>query len=316
MIKTSQLATASALALVLMHQPAGAQDKNSAETSKGAQHVSEQKAKEAHSLRQQNEKERAAQRQAEQSQQKQGEPPVILISDWNYDSIYSEGWSGRQLMDTATVYGPDGDDIGSVENLIVGGDGRLLGIIAQVGGFLDIGDTHVFVPWDQVELSDDLERVSIPVTDETVEEYSTWADGYLRKADTGTRQVVRSDLATGPRAWKATELLGDDAFLTNNMGYGKINDLIFTSDGKLHAVVVNAFAGHRGGYRAFPFYGYGYGWEPGYPAYYLGYSQDDVARIPEFDYEKMNRNVASQDGDDEETTGSDERQQKRPAGEN
>ena len=58
-------------------------------------------------------------------------------------------------MDEASVYGPTGEDIGSVENLVIGAEGRLLGIIAQVGGFLSIGDTHVFVPWEQLQFSID-----------------------------------------------------------------------------------------------------------------------------------------------------------------
>jgi PRC-barrel domain len=221
-------------------------------------------------------------------------PPVILLSDWNYDTIYSNGWSVDRLMDEADVFGPTGEEIGSVENVIIGDNGRALGIVAQVGGFLDIGDTHVFVPWDQLRISPGLERVTIPVTAENVEEYSTWADGYLTKPEAGQTQAVESDLATGPRAWKATELLRDDAFLTDNTRYGAINDLIFTADGTLHAVVVNASANYGGGDRAFPFYGYGYGWAPGYPSYYLGYDRAAVTNLEPFDYDKMNRRVAIQ----------------------
>ena len=87
------------------------------------------------------------------------QPPVIMLRDWNYDTIYGRGWSANRLMDRATVYGPTGDDMGSVENIVIDRGGKVVGIIAQVGGFLDIGDTHVFVPWDQVEVSAGLTRV-------------------------------------------------------------------------------------------------------------------------------------------------------------
>jgi hypothetical protein len=249
-------------------------------------------------------------RSVQQSGDRRTQPPVLLLSDWNYDAMYRNGWSARELMDDASVYGPGGDEIGSVENIVLGPDGKVLGIVAQVGGFLDIGDTHVFVPWSRINVSPDLERVTIPISEENVEEYSTWADAYLRKAETGRTQVVDSDLATGPRAWKATELIGDDAFMTDYAGYGGVRDLIFTQDGNLHAVVVNAYAGYGGGYRAFPYYGYSYGWNPSYSNYYLGYGPDEVAELPAFDYDEMNDNVAMQGQG--ETTGSSGGQRQTP----
>ena len=231
------------------------------------------------------------------AQKRQGDQtPVILMRDWDYDMIYGQGWSAKRLMDKASVYGPTGDDIGSVENLVIDQDGKIAGIIAQVGGFLDIGDTHVFVPWDQVQVSSGLRRVTIPVTEDTVEDFSTWPDAYLRKAETGSRRVVESDLATGPRIWRATELIGDYGFLSGDVGYGNVEDLIFTGDGKLHAVVVNAYAGYGGGHYAFPYYGYPYGWDPGYSAYYTGYGRDDIVDLQPFQYSKLNRNVAVQNG--------------------
>lgn len=238
------------------------------------------------------------------AQDQQGDKTqVILLRNWNYDTIYGQGWSAKRLMDRATVYGPAGDDIGSVENIVVNRDGTIAGIIAQVGGFLDIGDTHVFVPWDRVRVSSGLRRVTIPVSEDTAEDFSTWPDAYLRKAETGYTQVVESDLTTGPRIWRATELIGDYSFLTGDVGHGNVHDLIFTDDGKLHAVIVNAYAGYGGGYYAFPYYGYGYGWHPGYAAYYTGYGRNEIADLERFDYRKMNRNVADDQRGQGATTG-------------
>ena len=238
------------------------------------------------------------QRQRNAQQQRSEPTPVILMRDWNYDTIYGRGWSAERLMDDASVYGPTGEDIGSIENIVIDQKGRIAGLVAEIGGFLDIGDTHVFVPWNQVQVSPDRERVTIPVTEETVEDYSTWADDYLRKAESGRRQVVQSDLGTGPRLWKATDLIGDYAFLDASTSYGNVSDLIFTDDGSLHAVVVNASAGWGGGNFALPYYGYPYGWGPGYPAYYTGYSRDDVVNLQELDYRKLNRNMAGQNQED------------------
>lgn len=239
--------------------------------------------------------------QATQSNRQQGDPPVILLRDWNYDKIYREGWSVNKLMDVDVV-GPTGDEIGEVENVIVGEKGDILGIIAEVGGFLEIGDTHVYVPWDQVKFSRGIERVTIPVTQENIEEY-VFDDTLLTKAETaGRTAVVETGLNVGPRIWKATELLESRAALNGNVGYGWISDLIFTTGGDLHAIVVNADAAYRGGYYAYPYYGYGlgygYGWRAGAPYYNLGYDKADIVNLKtKFDPKKMNDQIVMQNRD-------------------
>lgn len=252
-------------------------------TSQEARQPSAEASKAGDQLRQSNQQQQAAQNASTSG----ASPAVVLLRDWNYDKIYGEGWSARNLIDEASVFGPDGDEIGSVENLIVDRDGKLLGVVAEVGGFLNIGDTHVFVPWEQVRFSDEMTRVTLPVTEENVETYSTSPDSYLQKSETHGRRVVQEELSSGPRIWKASEILGDEAVLNGLVGYGQVDDLIFTSDAKLHAVVVNAYAGFRGDYRALPFYGYPYGWAPGYSAYHLGYDRDDVVNLQVLDYDKL-----------------------------
>lgn len=223
--------------------------------------------------------------------------PIILLRDWNYDRIYGEGWSAKNLMDEATVYGPAGNDMGSIENLVVGRDGKLLGIVAEVGGFLDIGDTHVFVPWAEVRVSDGLKRVTIPITEENVENYSTSPDGFLQRAETGSRRVIQDDASTGPKIWKTSEIIGDTAVLNGRTPYGTVDDLIFTSDGRIHAIVVDSYARYRGGYRAYPFYGYPYGWAPAYSVYNLGYDPDEVLNLQVMDYRKVKNAPASGTGE-------------------
>jgi hypothetical protein len=229
--------------------------------------------------------------QRNQAGQRDGAPPVITLNNWDYEGIYRNGWSVEQLMDDADVVGALGEDIGSVENVFIGERGRILGIVAQVGGFWDIGDTHVFVPWNQVTVSPTLNRVIVPITEENVDQYSTYADSVLRRADTRRTQVVDDDLATGPRIWKATDIIDDYAYVGDNVGYGYVNDLIFTTDGDLHAVVVNAGTAYGGGYRAFPFYGYGYGWNPGLPYYNTRYGENDIVDLRRFEYNRLGDRV-------------------------
>lgn len=215
-------------------------------------------------------------------------PPVLELATWNYDDIYANGWSVERLFEDAEVVGADGEEIGGVENLIIGKDGKILSLIAEVGGFLDIGDTHISVPWDRVKVSPYLDEVTIPVDEDSIDEYSVFGEyGYMTRAETGTTQAVNDDLTTGPRVWKATELLDDYTYLSDRSGYGYVRDLIFTAEGELHAVIVNAEPGYRGGRYAYPFYGFGYGYLPGAPYYDLPYDRDDVAGMERFDYGRM-----------------------------
>lgn len=215
-----------------------------------------------------------------------GTSPGAALNNWTYNGLYQNGWSAERLMDNAEVYGVTGEEIGDIENIIIGQGGRIQGIVAEVGGFWDIGDTHVFVPWDQVQVSPTLDRVTIPVTQENVEDYTYAADFFLTRSDTQRTQVVNDDLDTSTRLWKATDLIDDYAYLANRRGYGYVNDLIFSADGMLQALVVNATPAYGAGFRAFPYYD-GYGWSPGLANYNLPYADADIVNLARFDYDRL-----------------------------
>ncbi|MBJ6126816.1 PRC-barrel domain-containing protein [Microvirga splendida] len=213
-----------------------------------------------------------------------------LASDaapWSNNELYRGGWSAERLMDNADVIGANGEEIGSIENIIVGQQGRILGIVAEVGGFWDIGDTHVFVPWDQVRVSANLERVAVPITEDNADDYAYAANDVLTRFGANRTQVVDDDLETGATIWKATDVIDDYAYLNDRRAYGYVNDLIFSADGNLRAVIVNVGSAWGGGYRAMPFTGYGANWNPGTSDLYLGYGQADVAELERFDYDRM-----------------------------
>lgn len=90
---------------------------------------------------------------AAQTQTQDDSVDVIALSEWNYDTLYDEsGMTAHALMDTE-VFGPDGEEIGNIENVLLNDSNEIAAVIAQVGGFWDIGDTHVLVPWEQVEVN-------------------------------------------------------------------------------------------------------------------------------------------------------------------
>ncbi len=53
---------------------------------------------------------------------------------------------------TYTEISTEWDDIGEIEDVVLSADGEMIGIIAEVGGVLGIGDKDVFLPTDAVRL--------------------------------------------------------------------------------------------------------------------------------------------------------------------
>ena len=63
----------------------------------------------------------------------------------------AEEWSGSDLAtqwqetDFYESVGPNWERIGDIDDIIVSRDGRLIGVVAEVGGWLDIGDSEVLI---------------------------------------------------------------------------------------------------------------------------------------------------------------------------
>jgi hypothetical protein len=218
------------------------------------------------------------------------EAEIISLPDWHPELTLETAWSVENVLDF-DVYGPTGEEIGSVENVLFGTEGEVLSIIAEVGGVWDIGDTHVNVPWDEVDVDPAAERLAIPVTQETIEDYSLWADEQMTATEAQTDlEAVEGDnlgtVETGPRAWRAAELINDYARLRDGDGwvnYGYVDDIL-VQDGQITAVVVRPDVtwGTPGLY-AYPYYGYGYGWTPGLGYYDMPYERADVEALEPLD---------------------------------
>ncbi len=211
---------------------------------------------------------------------------VISLPDWHPDVSGANVQSVESLIDD-DVLDAGGEDIGDVENVMFDADGKAVSIIAEIGGIWDIGDTHVNIPWNDLEFTAD--GVRVPVTEDNVGDYSLFDDDVLT-ASTAESQVTEvdggwfSDVDTGPRIWRATELVDDYARYQGGSSwtnYGYVDDVLI-KDGRIAAVVVrpdNSFGSN--GLFAYPYYGYDYGWSPGLPSYDLPYDQATIeAREP------------------------------------
>jgi hypothetical protein len=54
----------------------------------------------------------------------------------------------------ATVYNPQDESIGDVNDVIVSRDGKVDGIVVGVGGFLGVGEKDVAIKMDQIQMTD------------------------------------------------------------------------------------------------------------------------------------------------------------------
>ncbi|MET4700448.1 sporulation protein YlmC with PRC-barrel domain [Constrictibacter sp. MBR-5] len=195
----------------------------------------------------------------------------VDIRTWD-TTAFSNGWSVDRLIGT-DVRGPGGEEIGEVENLILGPDNRVRKLVFSTGGFWDIGDKHLVVDWKEVTVAPGREYVTVPVTEETAEQYGMFDD-------------APETVATKQRNWRATELIGDYVRLQDDVDYGYVQDIVVDTEGKLQAVVVEPDVGYgvRPGPYAYPFYGYGYGWDPGSDYYDMPYAADEVGDLDPYEW--------------------------------
>ncbi len=221
---------------------------------------------------------------------------VVSLSQWDYEDLYVDGVSAEEFIDKMVVYAMSGEPIGQVEDLILGADGEVLSVIVDVGGLWDIGDTHASIPWSDIQMSSNRDGIIVPVTEDTVDEYGYFGElgtGRITAAEAGTAIISEvDDAATGRRAWRVTEIIGDYARLGDEASYrnyGYVNDIIL-KNGEVAAVIIEPDPDYGyDGYQAYPFYGYDadYGWSPGNNYYDLPYDETEVRSVRPFVYDRL-----------------------------
>ena len=188
---------------------------------------------------------------------------------------FYKGWRARALIDQ-TVYDRNENDIGEVHDLIVNADGQIVAIIVEGGGFLEIGDAHFRIPWHSVNRTPGKDGVVIDMTQQDISRR-----GLFDRPEW---------VATGPREFKISELLGDNVVLRTGVGFGYIADAAFNDRGKMLGVVVNrdVVYGPPAYYYAYPYYGYRYSWDPGQQFYAIPFdTAEDADKATKLDKQRM-----------------------------
>lgn len=210
------------------------------------------------------------------------------LEEWNYNALYQQGGIRAESLLNAEAIGAEDKAIGTIRNIILDEENQIVTLIAEVGGMWDSGDRHVSVPWEEAELT--REGVHVPVREDNLEDYNLFDDAYVDdayifKGDLAQTTQVESDVMTGPRIWKLTDIIDDFVSLDQETGVGYITDALFSRDGVMQAIVVAPSSDEFGsGPRAYPFYGLPDDWQPGAMHYALPYSREAITGLPAFDY--------------------------------
>ena len=215
------------------------------------------------------------QQQQQQKQQQNGQRAVQDLRSWDASQLYRDGWSADQMIGTQ-VLGPGGEEIGEVKDIFVGAGDRISRVVVEVGGWLELGDQHIGVPWKDIEIGSSMEWIRIPS---------------LREIEDGTyslhgRVPQGEDVAAGAGAWRVNELIGDHASAGNVARYGIVSDVVFDRHGRAKGVVINRAGGAWGapGWYAYPWYGY-----TASGTYRLPFGRDEVGSYGRFDYVQFAR---------------------------
>jgi sporulation protein YlmC with PRC-barrel domain len=97
----------------------------------------------------------------------------------------------------ATVYGPDGKDVGDVSDMLLSQEGQVSGVVIGVGGFLGIGEKSIAVPFTAVMKTADENgkiKLSVNLTKDQVES----APDFLTLADKASKAATPAPAPTAP----------------------------------------------------------------------------------------------------------------------
>ena len=208
-----------------------------------------------------------------------GDAPVAL-SSWNYERLYAmEGIRGEAMLD-ADAYGADGEEVGDVENVWIR-DNRIIALTVETDGFLDIGDTHVIVPFDEISFEGD--RIVTPLTEENAGDRDAWSEmAVIEETLDAIERVDDGGAVAAGDVYRLTDVM-DDYALAEGVGRGYIDDVLFSREGALEAVVYVGAAG----YRAAPYYGPEHGYDPFRSTYPLRHDAEEIEGLEPFDYDRM-----------------------------
>jgi hypothetical protein len=115
------------------------------------------------------------------------------------DAQQPEETLASDLMGTQ-VYNAQNQSLGEINDVLLGADGRPKAVIVGVGGFLDIGEQDVAVPWQALQVSREEDQdlvLRLEVSREQLEQAPEFTTVAERQATERAAQAARNPPATG-----------------------------------------------------------------------------------------------------------------------
>ncbi|SDD46554.1 PRC-barrel domain-containing protein [Ruegeria marina] len=219
----------------------------------------------------------------------------IVLDSWSDEALYASDALSVDELFGRDVTGEGGERTGDVEDLVLNDSGEIIALIAEVGGFWDIGDTHVSVPWDMVQISAD-RSVAVPMTQDQIPDFDLFASSGLPEDANVAGEIIEGvdDQALGSELWRASDLMGDYVRVVGDgerwVNFGYVSDLMI-NDGAITATLVRTTVRYGPGTYAYPYHGgpeEGFGmWAPGSSTLDLPILVGDAVSRPQFDAERM-----------------------------
>ena len=100
------------------------------------------------------------------------------------DQIDTDRLAGRNVVNA------QGDKIGEIESVLIGRDGKVQAVIVGVGGFLGMGEHHVALDWNELQILDNGQRV---VSNMTKDQLKAMPEFRYASRDTGRDRADRTD---------------------------------------------------------------------------------------------------------------------------
>lgn len=196
---------------------------------------------------------------------------TLVLDDWTYQTLYDSEALSVDFLFGQNVFDSAGEEIGNVEDLVMNDAGEVIALVAEVGGFWDIGDSHVSVPWDRVQMGDD-GSVTIPVTEDNIADFDLFTTSGLPEnaniADSVIENVDNEELGSG--LWRASELMTDYVRVQSEqdtwVNFGYVSDLLI-EDGNIVGTLVTTGSRYGPGTAAYPY------WNPNMDSRYGNWSQ-------------------------------------------
>ena len=137
-----------------------------------------------------------------------------------------------------------GEEVGEIEDLVIDRDGTVRYVLLERGGFLDIGDQNVAVPWKSIQLSSgndwtismsEAELQNVPRYDR--DRNVDWTDSEI-VGEIAAFFGAEAEQIPGPPLRVEDDLLDRDLKLASGEDLGEVEEVVVDRDGHARYVVI------------------------------------------------------------------------------